>query len=924
MSEGSKSMRMPWSRFLLMFALGAVIGPAVSAQQLAVTSYMTDDGLAHPQVWCVFQDSRGYLWIGTTDGVNRFDGVSFTTFAARDGLKNKTVRTIAEDPSGNLWFGTDNGLATFDGHHIVTHQKEQYAPRGTIWSSTLDSLGRLWFGTQYNGAVLVDGDRFVPFSQENGLVSEYVYGTFSDSAGRLWFSYREPGLTVCSPDAARGLRDCHTFTAADGLPDESIRAMVEDAGGNLWFGTRGQGLVRYDGTAFHTFHAAEKGFADDDIYSLLINARGELVVGSTNRGISFCDLPDLSNCHSFGMVNGLADDGVLALALDRDNSLWMGTENGLTRLVTERMLSFTVRDGLPHHTTYALAAEPDGGMWVGTLGGLAHVPAGWEGTRTVHLQQWGSDVLPGEEVWDLVDDPKRGLWVATEGGLCLFRPDRGCVVTLTEKDGLSSSDLITLGLAGNGDLLVSSTEGLSVLHFPAGSLHPQVRNYTVRDGLVGSSGYAVTEDQRGQIWLGTDQGLSRVEGDQIRSYTTADGLPVNEIFAMLTARDGTIWMGTNGGGLVSFAPPESIDQTPRFTSWGTQYGLPESVAAISLREDHRFWVGTTKGVYLFDPAAAVRGEPSVSLAFDKSGGLIGNEVNVFETDQRGRLWVGVVGGVSIYDPRIEQVPPQPPRTTIQEVSVPAGGAWKSPFNPPSSLSGRGEQWLDSATLELPHDRNSLRIEYRGLSFRERGHVRYQVSLVGFDPDWSEPTREFFKEYTNLDPGPYRFRVRASTRGSSWGPPAEVSFIIHPAWWQTLWFAILAALTLLMTMTLGYRWRTYAINTRNRELAEAVAERTDDLRRYARALEEHSHALDRANIRIREADRVKSEFLANMSHELRTPLNSIIGFSDVLVSRLDQRIEGRELRFLRNVQSSGRYLLLLINNLLDLSKIEAGR
>jgi len=259
---------------------------------------------------------------------------------------------------------------------------------------------------------------------------------------------------------------------------------------------------------------------------------------------------------------------------------------------------------------------------------------------------------------------------------------------------------------------------------------------------------------------------------------------------------------------------------------------------------------------------------------------------------------------------------------IESVITP-DSLWLAPFGKPE-LERSNRHWLDGAPIDLAPRSATIRINYRTRSFRDPRRVRYQVRLAGFRDDWSDETNATFKEYTNLFPGQYTFEVRASVRADQWGEPEHLEMTLQPALWQRRSFIVACLAGLLLLLALGYRARTYAINRRNIELARAVDERTEDLRRYAKALEEHSHALDRANFRIREADRVKSEFLANMSHELRTPLNSIIGFSDVLVPSLDQKIDDRQHRFLRNIQMSGRYLLLLINNLLDLSKIEAGR
>lgn len=914
----------PLLRCAAAFVLVVLVTLPVTAQLLPVINYTPDDGLSHSQIWSVYQDSRGYIWVGTTEGLNRFDGVTFTTFGVREGLKNVTIRTVIEDSAHGLWIGTDNGLTYFDGRSFKYYGNNPAAPRGTIWGSTKDRFGRIWFGSQYSGAVVLENGRFHSFTKKDGLAIDYVYSIFADSRGDLWFGHRGAGVTRCTPDAAKGLVNCRIFTVADGLAHDDVHSITEDKDGNIYFATRGGGVSRWDGKSFRTFNT-KNGLAQDDVYVVLVTPQNELLVGTIINGMNLCSLPDVQNCRLLTMDNGLPDNALLTAFRDRDNVLWLGFQSGLTRLGNQRLLNYTTRTGLPHQTVYALVANPDDSVWVGTLGGLVKLPSPTAPGLPGKYDVWKSPPLPGIQVWALHRDSRGYLWIATEGGLCRFENQR-CVQSFTQADGLVGDDLVSLGETAAGDLLVTSVEGISILHFAPGSPRPTIRSVTKKDGLIGSTIYAVVEDAEKRIWLGADQGLSCIDGEKVTSYTSHDGLPINEIFALHRDREGAIWIGTNGAGLVRFVPPARGEKLElHFQTYGRAYGVPDSIAAIEAGPRNTMWLGSTAGVTLFDPAksAAVPPVDSTLLTIDRGTGLAGNEVNALSTDSKGRLWIGFAGGAARFDTTAPTAAAPPPRVTIESLRT-DGGLWRAPFSGILDSKASSGGWLGKAPLSLAPTMKSIRVDYRGLSFRDRARLRYQVQLLGFDRGWSDETYETFKEYTNLDPGKYSFRVRAAIRGGSWGVPATLDLDIHPAVWQTKWFLALAVLAFVLLLTAGYQWRTYAINRRNRELEVAVAERTDDLRRYARALEEHSRALDRANARIREADRVKSEFLANMSHELRTPLNSIIGFSDVLVPNLREKIASREFRFLSNIQTAGRYLLLLINNLLDLSKIEAGR
>src|SRR5512140_143789 len=533
----------PVGSVVLRFAavLGLLLFTALPAmaQLLPVINYSPDDGLSHSQIWNVYQDSRGYIWVGTTEGLNRFDGVKFTTFGVREGLKNVTIRTVIEDASHGLWIGTDNGLTYFDGHSFKYYGDNPSAPRGTIWGSTRDKFGRIWFGSQYSGAVVIDHGRFHSFTKKDGLAIDYAYSLFTASRGDPWFGHRGAGVTRCTPDAAKGLLNCRAFGVADGLAHEDVHSITEDKDGNIYIATRGGGVSRWDGKSLRTFNT-KSGLAQDDVYVVLVTPQNELLVGTIISGMNLCSLPDLETCRLLTMDNGLPDNALLSAFRDRDNVLWLGFQSGLTRFGNQRLLNYTTRTGLPHQTVYSLLAEPDDSVWVGTLGGLVKLPSPTAPGLPGKFDVWKTPPLPGIQVWAMHRDRRGNLWVATQGGLCRFEGGQ-CAQTLTQNDGLVGNDLVSLAETAAGDLLVTSVEGISILHFEPGAERPSIRSVTKKDGLVGSTIYAVVEDDDRRIWLGADQGLSCIDGRKVTSYTAKDGLPVDEIFALHRDRHGAIW-----------------------------------------------------------------------------------------------------------------------------------------------------------------------------------------------------------------------------------------------------------------------------------------------------------------------------------------------------------------------------------------------
>ncbi len=922
----------------LLLATLALCAPA-AAQLLPIFNLTTDDGLAASQVWDVLRDRRGYLWIATSQGLTRYDGFELVSLTGAEGLRNQVVRKVVEAPDGALWLATADGLARYDGRALSFIGNAEGMRGGIVWDLAFDAHGNLWFGTGSGGLGVVVGDRWKQYGKGSGLAGNDVYGLHVTPRGELWVGTRRSGVARCTIGARGELGQCRAFTTADGLANDGVRAMASDRSGNVWLGTRGGGLSRWDGRGFTTF-TMKDGLADDDIYALLVRRSGELVIGNAQRGVTICALPDVRPCRTLRKGNGLAVDSVVGVDEDSEGNLWVGLDNGLSKVVSEKLQSFDDRQGVPGPGGYSLLPEKNGDIWVASYGGLGRIrlaaPYGLP-----MIQRWDAERgLPSSEVWDVLRDRRDRLWVGTARGLCLFDGARGCSAVYGEEQGLAGSYVLDLFEAKNGDLWVGLLGGASRLRFDdAGAGSPEVLTLRVADGLPAEQVLAIAEDRHGTIWLAGSGGLAAFRGDvttsgsRVRAWTAAQGVPNGSLYGLFAARDGEVWIGAASSGLLRFRPPANplASSSPplSFTRFGRERGI-DARAVFAVREDARgrLWLTTTSGVYHFDPRAD-GGRGAVLRRFDRSSGLVSNDSstgNSLALDEQGRVWAGFSGGITRYDPALEEAPLSPPRTSIERVTLGPRRplVLRAPFTMPPQLRA-GEQWLDaSAPLVVERGRHNVRFDFRGLSYRAPHELRYEVQLVGFDPDWLPVDGDPFKEYTNLDPGEYRFQVRAAAPGATWGPPAMLRMSIEPAFWQTPLFAAAALVAALLLLGIAHRLRTQRIKTRAQLLEAQVDERTDDLRRYARALEEHSHALDRANARIRQTNRFKSQFLANMSHELRTPLNAIIGFSQVLERRLAGRVEERELGFLRNVLASGRHLLHLIDNLLDLSKIEAGK
>ncbi len=902
--------------FVLAFALAA--SPA-GAQRLPFNRFTADDGLAATQIWDVLQDRRGYLWAATTWGLCRWDGERFTTLSVPEGLPSPNIRSLLEDERGRLWIGTNNGLAVYDGRRIEIPADLGGLPRSAVWAAERDRAGRLWFGTE-RGLLLFDGHGMRGFSRADGLADDYVYSLHAARDGALWIGSRGAGAARCEPDGQGGLGPCRIFGAAS-LGQGIVRSIAEDGRGRIFLATRGAGLAVWEAGRLSHVGVAQ-GLPSDDVYALLVDSADELLVGTAGSGIGICPLPALAPCTTWTEINGLPDDGVRVLVEDREKTVWIGTEGGLAAIARRDIWSYGEAEGLPDTQVYAVAADPAGGLWVGTFHGLAHLGIGPHGEPEVETLR-REQGLPASWIWALAAPRAGEVWVGTEEGLCRHVAGAaGCREIYTRAQGLPSDYVYGLYADRAGDLWVGTTNGLARLRAAARPGPRPVEAFQTDDGLAANRAYQMVEDAAGRLWVAHGEGLSFWDGRRFHAVGASPGLPVPAVRSLGLDRRGGLWVG--GYGHVS----RLIEMTAaglRFDRFPVNAdGQAALVLAISEDEHGHLLLGSNRGVLVFDPAAH-DGRGETVARFHRGGGQIATEVShssAFARDGRGRSWFGFKGGLTGFPPGVEETLPRGPMVAFERLDSTRGRTYRAPFS--GAENGGGALWLGQDEPRFPAGDRSLRVTARALTFRREGGVHYQFRLDGLDEAWPPPQPEPFRDFTNLEPGRHVVLARTAVGEGSWGAAVALAFEIRPTIWQTPLFRLGAALAAFGLLAALIAWRTRAVERRTGELERQVAERTDDLARYARALAEHLSALDRGNQLVRETDRQRRDLLAQLSHEVRTPLTSILGFSELLESAAGQRLTAREMRYLANVRESGNHLLRLVNNLLDQAKLDAGR
>jgi len=923
------------------------------------------------------------------------ENIRFTRYNLEEGLSQSAVRAIVQDAEGFLWFGTEDGLNRYDGFNFKIYRNDPDKPdslsQGNIYALAVDRKGRLWIGTVGGGLNMYDPgtDRFTRYrfnpDDPASLSDDSVAAVLEDRAGKIWIGTNRGGLNSLDPETGTCVRYRANPDIPGSLPDDAITALAEDGNGRLWVGTRNSGLCAFDSQKGNFWRASveSRDEAYQSIVTLCRGRNGDLWAGTAGGVLRL----DAKSGQARPLVIGSepmspAARGTAGWRVTEDSRgiLWIGTlGDGLYRYDPERGSLQRFRNdplsptSLGNNFVYRVFEDSGGVLWIATENGLNKTDL--NAKKFLHYASVASDPssLGNNYVKAFTEDPRGIIWVgALQGGVSAFDPGTEAFIRYRHdpgNPGSLSGDRITALHTGPTGTVWIGIYGRGVDRYdPASRTFRRVPIDSLpSSGINDPRVMSVLEDRTGRLWVGTQTGLHRFDprtgqSTMYRGDPRKPGwLSHDYVYALLEDRKGRVWAGTFGGGLCvfdadtgTFRRYQSRPENPSSLSGDFISFLSEDAAGI-------LWVGTAgNGFNRLDPeSGAVR-------RYTDQDGLPNNSIYGICPDDKGKLWLSTNMGLSRFDPKTGTFRNFDVSDGLQSNEFNGAAAFRSrsgemyfggingfnrfrpgdivdnAFAPPVVLTdfrilgrslfagdaaGRNaalrKNLAESRRIDLSFRDRVIDIEFAAMHFAAPQKNRYAYKMEGFDPDWSPLGIRRLATYTNLPGGRYVFRARVTNNDGAWSDrELALPIRIAPPFWQTLWFRGLAVLAGLLAILSYVRVHTNRIRARNIVLERRVEERTEKLKSANRELEREIGERTKAQSALQASLKEKEILLREIHHRVKNNMQVVSSFLSIQARAVnDDRVQDIFLK----TQDRIRMMALIHENLYkskDLAGIDA--
>ena len=790
--------------------------------EFVARTWNASDGLTGNTITDLLQDSKGYVYFGTYEGLVRFDGVKFATinhiydrkynfvsarvifqdsmeniwvgsndegvicigndggvnsFRVENGLPNNSVRSIAEDDDGNIWVGTASGVA------YITKAQEIKRPAGLaeyddenliVQKLYCDTAGRIWLCGSLPGSIYCySGGRFDRYTGITKLKNPVVRTIAQDSKGSFWFGVC-PHYAVCVDGTGETVLDI----GHGKQPGTVVNSIIQDSHRNVWFGLDSGVAVLHDGVL--SFYDKSNGLCDNNANRIIEDREGNIWIATDRGGVQKLSTGKFVTVRMDTTVNSICEDNLRSL-------VWLGCDKGLfcydpkkSVFVENKITEFCSNIRIRH-----VGITENGSLLVCSYGGYGQILIDKDDKITFWNKEKG---LSGDMVRIATFCSDGKLYVGTTSGLNIIDTETNKIKIMTRDDGLPNEYIMCIHETSDGSIWCG-TDGSGIFVLKDGAV---AKTYTTSDGLTGNVIFKIREVNPGEIWVCTGSGVTRFMGDKKVSYSSDSGLGTDGIFQVVEDYSGSCFMTSNRG--ISSVSMEELNAYAN-----------ENIPKVTAR-----FYGRSDGLL--------------------SGGVTSTSLSM--KDSIGRIWFTLIDGFAIYDPVKGKSNKAKPIVQVETVSVDTDVI---------------EYNTRTTTVVMPPDAKRLRIDFTGLSFVSSENMNFRYQLEGFDTGYSDWAAERFVSYTNLKPGTYKFTIQAANTDNILSDPSpELTIIKEPHFWQLWYFWLLCAVTLVSVTALGIWSRFRRLKRYQIKLEREVDAQTKELQEQAVELQNRAHALEVAN------------------------------------------------------------------------------
>ena len=873
--------------------------------KLSFIGYNSKQGLSNSHVNCIGQDSKGFIWVGTNDGLNRFDGLRVRTFhyshSDTNSVNSNTIFSIFTDKRDRIWFGTFSGICRYDykQENFIRYNLPPQANavlQAPVRAIAQTNDGHLWMATSGGGLARMNTEtREVKYYRHKpgpqSLCSDYLQAIAVDNSGNIWVGSENNGVSILNPQTGT-FRNINKETGE--LKSNIVLTIFKTKNGEIWIGSFEGNATVYnpDTDTFSTIKLTENNLS---VFGISEGLSGDIWIGTQEKGLfNYKEKRTNHFSNAMGNVTGLINDNIHALYTDHDNNLWLGNFQGGVNMLKPSPIfgADAARNDFQLKGKTVLGILPDGKdcIYICTDGDGLYVL----NTITGQSRQYtaGQCGLKSNTLRYAYKDHNNHIWIGTYlKGLQEFDPEKGtfsCYENIPgDSTSLSNNDVTSIVEDLLGNLWIGTNGGLNILDRKTGKFRRYLKDEdNPAKTIINNHITNLYVDSHGHLWISTFWGLSRLDPAKgnVKNYNIVGN--DNTYYCILEDSKERFWAGTTTGLKLLNVNDGS------FQVFSTSEGLPSNVIdGIVEDADGNLWLSTNQGICKFNY------DNSTVMNFYTEDGLSSNEFihNAYAQDSDGEIYFGSVDGITRFYPNKIKSSSKPPRIAITDLLV-----FNEKVSPNDSHGILSNSIMETSEFQMPWENNSFTIIYNAIDYIQPQKITYAYRMTGFDSQWTyHPYDQNSASYTNLNAGVYSFEVKATSDGYIWSKPIVLKInIIAPVWKR--WWAIMSYIALAVA-AIYFLWLYY-----RRSEMEKQKIKIENLR------QQNDIELNKSRL----------QFFTNISHEFRTPLT-------LIMSPLEQMMESGEYTQETKAQfvlmhRNATKLLHMINQIMDIRKIDNNR